>query len=73
VLAASIIRAMINIQIIDFNSLKPKIVCIIFKNSVLTSKKTQHFTITKINLLMLFEEKIAVYTENPHKYTLWAE
>jgi hypothetical protein len=36
-------------------------------NSVLTSKKTQHFTITKINLLMLIEEIIPVYSENDIK------
>jgi hypothetical protein len=38
-----------------------------FKNSVLTSKKTQHFTITKINWLMLFKEIIAVYCKNHTK------
>jgi hypothetical protein len=36
----------------------------IFKNSVRTSKRTPHFTITKINWLTLFKEIIAVYTEN---------
>jgi hypothetical protein len=40
------------------NPLKPKLVLIIFKNSVRTAKKTQHFTITKINWLMLFKEMI---------------
>jgi hypothetical protein len=40
------------------------IVCVIFKNSVRTSKRTPHFTITKINWLMLFKEIIAVYSEN---------
>jgi hypothetical protein len=39
----------------------------IFKNSVRTAKKTQHFTITKINSLMLFREIIAVYSENNKK------
>jgi hypothetical protein len=48
------------------NYLKPKLAEILFKNSVRTSKKTQHFTITKINWLTLFKEIIAVYTE---KYT----
>jgi hypothetical protein len=33
------------------NILKPKLVYIIFKDSVRTSNKTQHFTITKINWL----------------------
>jgi len=39
----------------------------ISKNSVRTSKRTQHFVITKINWLMLFKEIIAVYTENHTK------
>jgi hypothetical protein len=39
----------------------------LFKNSVRTSKRTPHFTITKINWLMLFEEIIAVYNENHAK------
>jgi hypothetical protein len=34
----------------------------LFKNSVRTAKKTQHFAITKINWLTLFKEIIAVYT-----------
>jgi hypothetical protein len=37
-----------------------------FKNSVRTSKRTPHFTVTKINRLMLFKEIIAVYGENNH-------
>jgi hypothetical protein len=41
----------------------------LFKNSVRTSKRTPHFTITKINWLTLFKEIIAVYTENPTKPT----
>jgi hypothetical protein len=41
----------------------------IFKNSVVASKKTQHFTITKINWLMLRKEIIPVYTENHMKPT----
>jgi hypothetical protein len=36
----------------------------LFKNSVHTSKGTPHFTIAKIELLMLFKEIIAVYSEN---------
>jgi hypothetical protein len=39
----------------------------LFKNSALTSKRTPHFTITKINWLMLFKEIIAVYSENHAK------
>jgi hypothetical protein len=50
------------------NPLKPKPVQTIFKNSVRTAKKTQHFTITKINWLMLFKETVAVYTENHTKH-----
>jgi hypothetical protein len=46
------------------NPLKPKLVKIILKNSVRTSKKTQPVTITKINLLTLFKKIIAVYTKN---------
>jgi hypothetical protein len=36
----------------------------LFNNSVRTSKRTSHFTITKINWLMLFKELIAVYAAN---------
>jgi hypothetical protein len=36
----------------------------LFKNSVRISKRTPHFTITKINWLMLFKEIIAAYCEN---------
>jgi hypothetical protein len=36
-------------------------------NSVRTSKWTPHFTITKIDWLMLFKEKIAAYSENNAK------
>jgi len=39
----------------------------LFKNSVRTSKRTPHFTITKNNSLMLFKEVIAVYSENHAK------
>jgi hypothetical protein len=35
----------------------------LFKNSVRTSKRTPHFTITKINWLTLFKEVIGVYIE----------
>jgi hypothetical protein len=42
-----------------FNTLKPKLVKIIFKNSVRTAKKTQHLT----NFLTLFKEIVAVYSE----------
>jgi hypothetical protein len=39
----------------------------LFKNSVRTSKRTPHFSITNINWLMLFKEIIAVYTDNHTK------
>jgi hypothetical protein len=45
------------------NPLKSKIVQIIFKNPVRTSKRTPHFTNSKINWLMLFKEIIAVKNE----------
>jgi hypothetical protein len=39
----------------------------LYKNSVRTSKRTPHFTITEINWLTLFKEIIAVYSENHAK------
>jgi hypothetical protein len=36
----------------------------IFKNLVRTSEKTQHCTVIKINLLMVHEEIIIVYSES---------
>jgi hypothetical protein len=50
-----------------FNALKPKLVQIMFMNAVRTSKRTPHFTITKINWLTLFKEITAVYSENDTK------
>jgi hypothetical protein len=44
-------------------------VSIIFKNSALTAKKAQLFTVTKINRLTLFKEIIAVYSKNRTKHT----
>jgi hypothetical protein len=46
------------------NPLKPKLIYIIYKNSVCTSKRTTHFTIRKIKFLMMFKEIIVVYNEN---------
>jgi hypothetical protein len=43
--------------------LKPKLVHIVYKNSV----RTLHFTITKINWLTLFKEIIVVYSKNHRK------
>jgi hypothetical protein len=53
--------------ILLFNPLKMKLVYILFKNSVRTSERTPHFTITKFNWLMLFKEIITVYSENHTK------
>jgi len=39
----------------------------LFKNSARTTKRTPHFTITKINWLMLFKGIIAVYSKNNTK------
>jgi hypothetical protein len=44
------------------------ITLLLFNNSVRTAKKTEHFTITKISLLTLFKEIIAVYPENHTKH-----
>jgi hypothetical protein len=52
---------------IYINPLKLKLVLVTFKNSVCTSKRTPHFTITKINGLTLFKEIIVVYSENDTK------
>jgi hypothetical protein len=51
------------------NPLKPKLFQITFKNSVRTSQRTPHFTVTKINWLTLFKEIITVYSENHTKRT----
>jgi hypothetical protein len=37
-------------------------------NTILAAKKTHHFTITKISRLILFQETIAVYSENHSKH-----
>jgi len=39
----------------------------LFKNSVCTSKRTPHFTITKINWLMLFKDVIPACSVNHTK------
>jgi hypothetical protein len=57
-------REILSLLRVRFNPLKTKLVCILLKNSVPTSKRTPNFTITKINWLMLFKEIIAVYSEN---------
>jgi hypothetical protein len=45
----------------------PKVVYIIFKNSVHTTKKNTHFVIRKISLLMLFKETNPVYKKKHNK------
>jgi hypothetical protein len=57
------------------NPLKPKLVWIIFKYSVPTSRETKHFSITKINWQILVRETVAVYSENHSKHinTAWAK
>jgi hypothetical protein len=57
-----------HINVVFFDPLKPVLVQIIFKNSVRTAKKTQHFTITKINWLKLFKEIIFAYIQNHTKH-----
>jgi hypothetical protein len=49
------------------NNLKQKLNHIILKHSVRTSEKTQHDSITKTSLLMLFREINTVYTDNHKK------
>jgi hypothetical protein len=51
----------------DTIPLKPKLACIIFNNSVRTSKKAQLFTTTKINLTVL-KKTNTVYSENHTKH-----
>jgi hypothetical protein len=53
----------------NINPLKPKLVFVLFMNSVRTSKRTPHFTITKINFLTLFKKIITVYVKNHSKPT----
>jgi len=40
----------------------------LFKNSVRTSKRTPHFTITTINWLTLFKDVIALFSDNHAKF-----
>jgi hypothetical protein len=61
-------RLKIELKRLTIDPLRPKLVKIIFKNSVRTAKKTPHFTVTKINRLTLFKEIIAVYSENYTKH-----
>jgi hypothetical protein len=52
---------------VTLNTLKPNLVFMLFKYSVLTSKKAQPITITKIDRLMMFKEIIAVCSKNNMK------
>jgi hypothetical protein len=47
--------------------LQPKLVKIILKNAVLTSEKTCHASIAKINCLVLLKDIIALYSEKHTK------
>jgi hypothetical protein len=60
---------MVNLKKLGDRRLKPFQIKLIeiYKNSVRTAKKTQHFTVRKINRLTLFKEIIAVYCENHTK------
>jgi hypothetical protein len=58
-----------NRHFISFNPLKPKLVQMLFKNSVHTSERTPHFTITKISWIMLFREIITIYNYKHIKAT----
>jgi hypothetical protein len=51
-----------------FDSLQQQLAKIIFNNLFRTTKETQHFTITKINLLKLFKKTIVVCIENHTKH-----
>jgi hypothetical protein len=53
----------------DFHIGEAMFVQIIFKNSVRTSKRTQHSTITKIKWITLFTETIPVYSQEHMKAT----
>jgi hypothetical protein len=46
------------------NPLNLNVAYSIFKNLVCTLDRTQQFTITKINVVLLFKEIIPVYTDN---------
>jgi hypothetical protein len=51
------------------NPLKTCFFCVIQKNSVRTSQETHYVSATKIDLLMLVRESVAVYYENSMKHT----
>jgi hypothetical protein len=51
------------------NTLKPKLVKIIYTNPARTSKKTPHFAVTNVNWKILFREITTVYSENHTKPT----
>jgi hypothetical protein len=49
---------------VQLKDLKPKLVSIIFEKLGHSSKKAQHFSISKIVQLMPFRKIVAVYIEN---------
>jgi hypothetical protein len=48
--------------------LKKKLMQILLNNSIPTAKKTQHFSISRINWLISFKEITVVYSENQTKH-----
>jgi hypothetical protein len=64
---STLLLSFLTCSLFVFNPLKTKLVYVLFKIAVRTSKRTPHFTITKINLLTLFKEVIAVCSENDTK------
>jgi hypothetical protein len=60
---------------LTFNPSKMKLVQIVLKNSVRTSKRTQHLTVKTMGLLTLFKKISPAYSENHTKptntYRLW--
>jgi hypothetical protein len=63
-----LVRSVLSTVIVRANPLKTKLVYILFKNPVRTSKRTPYFTTTKINWLTLFKEIIVNF--NPLKTKL---
>jgi hypothetical protein len=50
-----------------YNPLKTKLMNWSFKKSISMSKETQHFTIIKIDYLMMYREIIHVYEKHQYK------
>jgi hypothetical protein len=63
-----VVSVVVPVLLAEPNSLRQNLIQITFKNSIHTSKKTQHFTVIKINCLMPFKEMNVVYSESYEKY-----